>query len=88
MSKPAIEGRGYEEVIAENASLRAQLKAALFGPRSQSAGVARRPAPEGNGSAGSRGMAHTAVAVGGTTTLAARVRLLEAFVSRSDVTDR
>ena len=27
VSKPAIEGRGYEEVIAENASLRAQLKA-------------------------------------------------------------
>src|SRR3990172_6488706 len=26
MSKPAIEGRGYEELIAENASLRAQLK--------------------------------------------------------------
>ena len=27
VSKPAIEGRGYEEVIAENAALRAQLKA-------------------------------------------------------------
>src|ERR1700730_6986195 len=27
VSKPATEGRGYEEVIAENASLRAQLKA-------------------------------------------------------------
>jgi len=26
VSKPAIEGRGYEEVIAENAALRAQLK--------------------------------------------------------------
>jgi hypothetical protein len=28
VSKPAIEGKGYEEVIAENAALRAQLKAA------------------------------------------------------------
>ncbi len=28
VSKPAIEGRGYEEVIAENAALRAQLKSA------------------------------------------------------------
>jgi hypothetical protein len=27
VSKPAIEGKGYEEVIAENAALRAQLKA-------------------------------------------------------------
>src|SRR2546427_5026503 len=26
VSKPAIEGKGYEEVIAENAALRAQLK--------------------------------------------------------------
>jgi hypothetical protein len=33
VSKPAIEGRGYEELIAENTSLRAQL---------QSAGAARR----------------------------------------------
>src|SRR5437764_10600078 len=28
-SRPAIEGKGYEEVIAENASLRAQLNAAV-----------------------------------------------------------
>src|SRR5206468_3931547 len=28
VSKPAIEGKGYEEVIAENAALRAQLNAA------------------------------------------------------------
>jgi gas vesicle structural protein len=31
VSKPAIEGRGYEEVIAENAALRAQLKTAGTG---------------------------------------------------------
>jgi hypothetical protein len=29
MSKPAIEGKGYEEVIAENAALRAQLKSSV-----------------------------------------------------------
>jgi hypothetical protein len=34
VSKPAIEGKGYEEVVAENAALRAQLNAA----------PARRPA--------------------------------------------
>ncbi len=28
VSKPAIEGRGYEEVVAENAALRAQLQTA------------------------------------------------------------
>jgi gas vesicle structural protein len=28
VSKPAIEGKGYEEVIAENAALRAQLQTA------------------------------------------------------------
>jgi hypothetical protein len=27
VSKPAIEGKGYEEVVAENAALRAQLNA-------------------------------------------------------------
>src|SRR5580692_4149095 len=31
VSKPAIEGMGYEEVIAENAALRAQLNAATTG---------------------------------------------------------
>jgi len=31
VSKPAIEGKGYEEVIAENAALRAQLKAGATG---------------------------------------------------------
>ena len=61
VSKPAIEGRGYEEVIAENAALRAQLKAALCsGPGLLSAGVARQPAPKGNGSAGARAVAQTA----------------------------
>ena len=34
VSKPAIEGKGYDEVVAENAALRAQLNAKL----------ARRPA--------------------------------------------
>jgi hypothetical protein len=29
VSKPAIEGKGYEEVIAENAALRAQLKSSI-----------------------------------------------------------
>ena len=32
VSKPAIEGKGYEEVIAENAALRAQLKASPAAP--------------------------------------------------------
>jgi len=31
VSKPAIDGKGYEEVIAENAALRAQLKAGAKG---------------------------------------------------------
>ncbi len=42
VSKPAIEGRGYEEVIAENASLRAQLKA---GATTRRAAVRRRRTP-------------------------------------------
>jgi hypothetical protein len=42
VSKPAIEGRGYEEVIAENASLRAQLKASNAAGR---AAVRRRRTP-------------------------------------------
>jgi len=42
VSKPAIEGRGYDEVIAENASLRAQLKAS--GAKARTA-VRRRRAP-------------------------------------------
>jgi len=33
VSKPAIEGKGYEEVIAENAALRAQLQTAAHGRR-------------------------------------------------------
>jgi hypothetical protein len=35
VSKPAIEGKGYEEVIAENAALRAQLNA-ITGNRTRS----------------------------------------------------
>jgi gas vesicle structural protein len=41
VSKPAIEGKGYEEVIAENAALRAQLAP---GARAARAGGRRRPA--------------------------------------------
>src|SRR5258705_814567 len=32
VSKPAVEGQGYEEVIAENAALRAQLNAGTGNP--------------------------------------------------------
>ena len=39
VSKPAIEGKGYEEVIAENAALRAQLKASV--PARRTAGRRR-----------------------------------------------
>ena len=88
VSKPAIEGRGYEEVIAENASLRAQLKASSGSGR---AAVRRRRSPTRGLRAtgrGCSGVAQTAAAaVGDDQLLAARVRLLEAFVSRSDVTD-
>ena len=41
VSKPAIEGKGYEEVIAENAALRAQLKS---GAPSRRTGGRRRAA--------------------------------------------
>ena len=41
VSKPAVEGKGYEEVIAENAALRAQLKSSVPARR---AGVGRRRA--------------------------------------------
>ena len=34
VSKPAVEGKGYEEVIAENAALRAQLNGRAPDPRS------------------------------------------------------
>ena len=36
VSKPAIEGKGYEEVIAENAALRAQLQTGSAGRRAGS----------------------------------------------------
>src|SRR5437773_12192248 len=42
VSKPAIEGRGYEELIAENAALRAQLKTGAGARRT--GGRQRRPA--------------------------------------------
>ena len=44
VSKPAIEGRGYEEVIAENAALRAQLKAIPLRAGLLPAGGARQSA--------------------------------------------
>ena len=44
VSKPAIEGKGYEEVIAENAALRAQLNASA-GSRTRSG--RRAPASRG-----------------------------------------
>ena len=40
VSKPAVEGKGYEEVIAENAALRAQIGAGAAARRA--AGVRRR----------------------------------------------
>src|SRR4051794_26503226 len=60
----------------------APLRAALL-----SGGVARPRAPRRNGSVESRGVAHTAAAVRDDQLLAAQVRLLEALVSRSDITD-
>jgi len=39
---PAIEGKGNEELIAENAALRAQLNAVSNGPRGKKRGVAKR----------------------------------------------
>jgi hypothetical protein len=43
VSKPAIEGKGYEEVIAENAALRAQLQSGVTKSRARS----RRRTPRG-----------------------------------------
>ena len=42
VSKPAIEGKGNEELIAENAALRAQLNAVSNGARGKKRGVAKR----------------------------------------------
>src|SRR3982751_5631307 len=39
VSKPAIEGKGYEEVIAENAALRAQLQSGV--PKGRAGGRRR-----------------------------------------------
>jgi hypothetical protein len=44
VSKPAIEGRGYEEVLAENAALRAQL-GATAGAGASRVATRRRRAP-------------------------------------------
>jgi gas vesicle structural protein len=44
VAKPAIEGKAYEEVIAENAALRAQLNART---RSRTRGGRRAPASRG-----------------------------------------
>ena len=43
ISKPAVEGKGYEEVIAENAALRAQLQSGT--PARRPAGRRRRTQP-------------------------------------------
>jgi gas vesicle structural protein len=45
VSKPAIENKGYEEVIAENAALRAQLATS---PRGRRTGGRRRRTPSGD----------------------------------------
>ena len=45
VSKPAIEGKGYEEVIAENAALKAQLQ--KRGPARRVAASRRRGASRG-----------------------------------------
>jgi hypothetical protein len=41
VSKPAIEGKGYEEVVAENAALRAQLQ--TVAPARRGGGSRRAP---------------------------------------------
>src|ERR687884_197024 len=45
VSKPAVEGKGYDEVIAENAALRAQLQTGA--PVRRAAGGRRRAASRG-----------------------------------------
>src|SRR5262245_60967380 len=45
VSKPAVEGKGYEEVIAENAALRAQLQ--NRGNARRTSGRTRRGKPRG-----------------------------------------
>src|SRR5205814_10271599 len=60
----------------------APLRAALLSARVASPRGSKR-----NGSAGSQGVARPAAALGDNRLLAARVRLLEAFVSRGDITD-
>ena len=57
VSKPAIEGRGYEEVIAENAALRAQLNAIPARRGCWPPARTRRPAAKGNGTARARASA-------------------------------
>jgi gas vesicle structural protein len=42
VSKPAIEGKGYEEVVAENAALRAQLQSSSTPARRTRGGRAAR----------------------------------------------
>ena len=64
VSKPAIEGKGYEEVIAENAALRAQLKCRA--PARRAAGgrrAARHRAAKRNGAAPYTGVPRVRVAV-------------------------
>src|SRR4029453_15878783 len=91
VSKPAIEGKGYEEVVAENAALRAQLNSATArrtggrGRPAAPAGKTNRPPPY-------TGVPRVRVAVGESAgddgdLLASRVRLLEGLVGRSEIVD-
>ena len=87
--EPAIEGKAYEEVVAENAALRAQLQSGA--PASRTAGRRRtraRRAVKRERLAPYTGVPRVRVAVGDAAgddrdLLAARVRLLEGFVSRT-----
>ena len=92
VSKPAIEGKGYEEVIAENAALRAQLKSGV--PAGRTAWPsARRGGPRLGATGRGRTRASRASASrsksrhGDGGLLVARVRLLEGFVGRTEIAD-
>jgi hypothetical protein len=49
VSKPAVEGKGYEEVMAENAALRAQLQSAALSAALLAGGAGQRHASKRNG---------------------------------------
>src|SRR5262249_31579573 len=103
VSKPAIEGKGYEEVVAENAALRAQLQTGAPPRRALGPGRGRRPAAlvavgarrraKANGAAPYTGVPRVRVAVDTamdveeSAQLAARARLLEGFIGRTELSD-